>query len=95
MNKSKLEPSILVAIFLIVSSLILSYSMGNLGEDIIAAGIYSNSIKISLSHANNGAPLRILLEKRSEINLGAEQNTGQLTLLTGVRLLEMSNKKCA
>ena len=58
MDKSKLAPSIIISVGLIVSSLILSYSMSKLGEDIVTAGIHSrqvdfpNLFKIRLDEAS-------------------------------------------
>ena len=72
MDKAKFAPSIIIAVGLIVSSLILSYSMNKLGDDIIDAGIYSR--KVSLEHANNGIPLRIKLDKDSVDQLKTDQD---------------------
>ena len=65
MDKSKLIPSIIVAVSLIVYSLILTHGISKLGDDIIDAGIHSR--KISLEHANNRGPLKILLDDDSGI----------------------------
>ena len=60
---NNLKSSIVIAVALIVSSMTLSYSIGKLGDDIIDAGIHSR--QISLQHASNRGPLRILLDGTS------------------------------
>ena len=75
MDKSKLIPAAILAVSLIISSLLLSFSMSNLGDDIIAAGIHSR--KMSLSHENNGSPLRIVVDKRSEIQMKTAQDSNE------------------
>ncbi len=72
MDKTKLVSSVIIAVSLIISSLILSHSMGKLGADIKDAGIYSR--KISLEHANNQGPLKILLDDDSEVRLRKDQD---------------------
>ena len=75
MDKSKLIPSIIIAVSLIVSSLILLHGMSKLGADIKDAGIYSR--KISLEHANNRGPLKILLDDDSEVRLIQDQDPNE------------------
>jgi hypothetical protein len=70
MDKAKLAPSIVIAIGMVLSSLIISISMGKLGDDIVAAGIHSR--QISLRHANNGAPIRISLDDDSVVQIKTE-----------------------
>ena len=74
MDKQKLIPYIVLAVSLIVSSLILSFSMSKLGDDIIAAGIHSR--KISLEHANNRGPLKIVLDDNSELKIKSNPDSG-------------------
>ena len=67
METPKLTPSIIVAAALVVSSLIMSYGMSQLGADIIAAGIHSR--QLSVKNTNNAGPLRIILDDDSEVQL--------------------------
>jgi hypothetical protein len=87
MDKSKLAPSIIIAVGLIVSSLTLSYSMNKLGEDVVAAGIHSRNV--SLSHTNNGSPLRIKLDDDSVVQPKTNQKSDTMrttsTMIFGIR----------
>ena len=67
MNKPNLNPVIVLAVALIISSLILSFSMKELGKDIVAAGVHSR--KISISQQNGTGPFRILLDDNSKIEV--------------------------
>jgi hypothetical protein len=67
MDKSKLAPSMIIAVGLIVSSLIISYSMGKLGDDIRAAGIYSRKVDFP-------SMLRIQLDEDSVVQLKTGQD---------------------
>ena len=75
MDKNKLISSVIIAVSLIISSLILSHSMSKLGVDIKDAGIYYR--KISLEHANNRGPLKILLDDDSEVRLRKDQDPNE------------------
>lgn len=57
MDKSKVVSSVIIAVSLIISSLILSYGMSKLGVDIKDAGIYSANVKLQ-----NNRPLRITID---------------------------------
>jgi len=72
MDKSKVVSSLIIAVSLIISSLILSHGMSKLGVDIKDAGIYSR--QISLQHQNNRGPLKILLDDDSEVRLRTDKN---------------------
>jgi hypothetical protein len=69
-----LKSAIIIAVAMIVSSLILSYSMRKLGRDIFAAGIHIS--RISLENANNGGPLRIVLDAKSAVQIKPESDPG-------------------
>lgn len=70
MEKPSLAPSIIIAVALVASSLMLSYSLFQLGDDVIAAGIYSR--KISLQNANGTGGLRVVLDEKSELKIESE-----------------------
>ena len=70
MEKPNLTPSVIVAAALVVSSLILSYSLSKLGDDEIAAGIHSR--KVSLDNTTNTGPFRVVLDKKSELKIESE-----------------------
>lgn len=72
MEKPNLTPSIILAVAMIVSSLILCYSMSKLGDDVVAAGIHSR--KISLQNANSTGPLKVVLDDRSELHVESDAN---------------------
>ena len=71
MDKSKLLPSVVISLALIISSIILSFGMNKLGLKIMDAGIYSANVK--LRNDNNRA-LRIIIDDDSEIRLQSSQN---------------------
>ncbi|MCO6042916.1 hypothetical protein NG895_03250 [Aeoliella sp. ICT_H6.2] len=60
MENPSLTPAIIIAVAMIVSSLILCYSMSKLGGDVVAAGIHSR--KISLDNTHNTGPFRVVVE---------------------------------
>lgn len=74
MEKPNLTPAIIISAALIVSSLILSYSMFRLGDDIVAAGIYSR--KISLSSASGTSGVRVILDDKSQLKIESEAEPG-------------------
>ena len=59
MDKSKLVSSVIIAVSLIISSIILSHGMSKLGVDIKDAGIYSGNVKLQ---NDNNRPLKIIIE---------------------------------
>ena len=67
MDKNKLVSSVIIAVSLIVSSLILSHRLNKLGDEIRDAGIYSGNAG-KLRNAHN-RPLRIILVDDSEAQL--------------------------
>jgi len=69
MEKSKVLPSVILSVALIVSSIILYAGMTRLGDKVIDAGIYSRQIDLT----RNNLPLRIVLDDDSEVNV----HTGQ------------------
>jgi len=71
MDKSKLLPSVIVSVALIVSSIIIFFGMNRLGVKIIDAGICSGNVK--LQNASNRA-LRIIIDDDSELKLQSSQN---------------------
>jgi len=71
MDKTRLLPSVILSLSLIMSSIILSFGMNKLGDKIMNAGIYSREIE--LANDNNRA-LRIILDDASELRLHSSQD---------------------
>jgi len=71
MDKSKLIPSVIISVALIISSIILFFGMNKLGVKIMDAGIYSGNVK--LQNDNNRA-LRIIIDDDSKLRLQSSQN---------------------
>jgi len=68
MEKGRLLPSLIVSLALLGSSIILWHGMHTLGNKVINAGIYSSNVSL-----NRGRPLRIVLDKDSELQLRSSQ----------------------
>jgi hypothetical protein len=75
MDKNKLVPSVIIAVSLIISSLILSHSMSKLGVNIVDAGIYSGNAGELENKYNQ--PLRIILDDGSEVRLRKDQDPNE------------------
>ena len=75
MDKNKLVSSVIIAVSLIISSLILSHGMSKLGVNIVDAGIYSGNAGKLRNDQNR--PLRIILDDGSEVRLSKNQDPNE------------------